>query len=82
MKSISTMTTSELLVLAKSIDAELWEVGGIWISKGNYREYTITKNMRDHVNFSYVDGWGKSHSGVSTKQAFLENYTRYKDIQK
>ena len=82
MKPISEMTTRELLALIMDIDAELWAVGETWIRKGNYREYTITKNMRGHVSFSYVDGWGKQHSGVSTKEGFLENFTRYKDLQR
>lgn len=78
---ISEMTTDELLALIMDIDAELWAVGETWIRKGNYREYIVTKNMRGHINFRYLDGRGKEQSGVSTKEAFLENCTRYKDIK-
>lgn len=81
-KPISEMSTSELLALIKEADSELWAVDETWIRKGNYREFTITKNLGDHITISSVDSLGKKHLGVSTKQAFLENYTRYKDIQK
>lgn len=78
-KPISEMTTDELLALIKEADSELWAVGETWIHKDDYREYIITKNMCSHINYSYADGRGKQHSGVSTKEAFLENCTRDKD---
>ena len=80
-KPISEMTTDELLALIMDIDAELWAADSIWIDNKNKREYTVTKNMRGHIGFRYVDGWGKKHSGVSSKQTFLETCTRYKDIK-